>query len=161
MREETPANRTGRPEIDALLDTADAEHQALAELQVIGQAEHVVTGSRHAALAAEHQALCERVRRADDEMRAAQESGAADRIAAAAEAQDRTWADFHRRSPALIAEAQRLLRARLEHTGAVLGQVGTAWAAEARARDALAGRHQPEATDPPRPDDPADGREEA
>ncbi|MFI6300139.1 hypothetical protein ACIBEJ_51710 [Nonomuraea sp. NPDC050790] len=110
----------------------------------------------------------ERVRRADDEMRAAQESGAADRIAAAAEAQDRTWADFRRRSPALIAEAQRLLQARLEHTGAVLGQVGTAWAAEEQARDALAGRPQPEtapeAADPLRPADPADpadGREGA
>ncbi|MFI6296594.1 hypothetical protein ACIBEJ_33730 [Nonomuraea sp. NPDC050790] len=81
-------------------------------------------------------------------------AGAADRIAAAAEAQDGTWADFRRRSPALIAEAQRLLQARLEHTGAVLGQVGTAWAAEAQARDALAGRRSE--VDPPRPDDPAD-----
>ncbi|MFI6290948.1 hypothetical protein ACIBEJ_05145 [Nonomuraea sp. NPDC050790] len=99
MREETPVNRTGRPEIDDLLDAADAEHQTLAELQVIGQAENIVTRSRHAEIAAEHQALDERIRQADDEMRAAQEDGEADRIAAASAARDSARADFRRRSP--------------------------------------------------------------
>lgn len=139
MGEQTPAERTGRPEVDGLLDAADAEHQTLNDLVVILQAEGVVTGSRHAELAAEHQALYERARETDHELQAAQADGEAARIAAAAAAQDRAWADFHHRSPGLIAEAQQLLAARLEHTTAVLGQTGTAWTAEAKARDALTG----------------------
>ncbi|MEV4898704.1 hypothetical protein AB0K48_56180, partial [Nonomuraea sp. NPDC055795] len=35
MGEQTPAERTGRPEVDGLLDAADAEHQTLNDLVVI------------------------------------------------------------------------------------------------------------------------------
>ncbi|WP_157255200.1 hypothetical protein [Nonomuraea typhae] len=137
MGEQTPAGRTGRPEIDGLLDAA--EHQALAELVVIGQAEDVVTRSRHAKLAAEHTALYARAQETDVEMQTASDSGDPAWIAAASTAQDRAWADFRHRSQGLIAEAQQLLAARLEHTTAALGQTGTAWADEAKARDALTG----------------------
>ncbi|MFC3986630.1 hypothetical protein [Streptosporangium jomthongense] len=142
--------RTGRPEIDDLLDLADAEERALTETSAVNQAENVVAASRQDDLAAEHKALHERCRQTEEELQAAKDSGDADRIAAARAAREEANAEFARRSPVLIAEAQQLLGARLERSGEFLDQMGTVWRSQARAHDALAGRRAPEAEDPRR-----------
>ncbi|MFI7696984.1 hypothetical protein ACIBQ6_48505 [Nonomuraea sp. NPDC049655] len=58
-------HRTGQPEVDALLDQADAAHQAVAEIVTIHHAERIVSQARLAELVAEHEALHERYQQAE------------------------------------------------------------------------------------------------
>jgi hypothetical protein len=137
---ETPEGRTGRPEIDQWLDRADAQHQALAELEVVSHAENFVAHARHTDLAAEHKTLHERVQAADHAVRAAERSGDPAAIAAARTAYKAASTEFDRRGRTLIAESIQLLDAGLQRSGQLLHQMGDAWSAEVVARDALAGR---------------------
>jgi len=95
-----PHDRTGRPEIDDLLDAADAELQA------------------------------------------AQAAGDPARIAAACAAYDAAYAEFGRVGRELIAEAQRLMEARLDRNAMFLDQMGASWKAGDAAMDALTGRRR-------------------
>ncbi|GAA4102830.1 hypothetical protein [Nonomuraea soli] len=132
------SRRTGRPEVDALLDRADAEHEAVAELATVNQAEGIVSRARHADLALAHQELLERNRRAEAELEAATAAGDPDRVAAARLARDAAWATFDRFGRDLLRESAQLLTADLERQDALLSRVRTAWSAEDAAHEALA-----------------------
>ncbi|MFI6318789.1 hypothetical protein ACIBG8_14775 [Nonomuraea sp. NPDC050556] len=132
--------RTGQPEVDALLDRADAANQAVNEIVTINQAEGIVSGVRVADLVSEHQALHERYEQAEAELTAATAAGDPARIASARHARDAASASCDRVGRALRREMAGLAEAGFERTGALLAQVRTAWSAEDAARDALAGR---------------------
>jgi hypothetical protein len=143
-------DRTGRPEVDALLDIADAEQRALEEISVVNRAENVATDARHAELVAAHEVLYRRCTDAGAELDAAKAAGDPVRVAAASATYDTAYAEFDRVGRALIAEAQALMTARQERTGMFLAQMDASWKAGDVAREALTGRRrgssQPPAT---------------
>ncbi|PRX45319.1 hypothetical protein B0I32_1485 [Nonomuraea fuscirosea] len=132
--------RTAQPEVDALLDRADAANQAVTEIVTINQAESIVSRVRVADLVAEHQALHEQYEQADSELAAAAAAGDPNRIASARQARDAASAVCDRVGRVLRREMAGLAEAGIERTGTLLAQVRTAWSAEDAARDALAGR---------------------
>ncbi|WP_170223265.1 hypothetical protein [Nonomuraea turkmeniaca] len=131
------SHRTGQPEVDALLDRADTEHRAVAELVTINHAEDLVTHARQADLAAEHQALHERYEQAEAELAAATASGDPARIARARRVRDEASATCDRVGRTLREELAGLAEAGFERTGELLARMRTAWRAEDTAREAL------------------------
>ncbi|MFF0869952.1 hypothetical protein ACFYUV_49940 [Nonomuraea sp. NPDC003560] len=131
--------RTGQPEVDALLDQADAAHQAVAEIVTITHAERIVSQAWLAELAAEHEALHERYQQAEAKLAAASAAGDPDQVVSARRARDQASADCDRVGRVLREEMAGLAEAGFERNGALLGQVRSAWRAEDAARAALRG----------------------
>lgn len=136
------ADRTGRPEVDALLDVADAEQRALEEIGASNRAENVAADARHAELLAAHKALYRRYTDAGAQLEAAKAAGDPAAIATAKAAYDAASAECDRDGPALRAEARALLDARLERNGAFLAQMRASWKASDAAMEALTGRRR-------------------
>ncbi|MFB9207358.1 hypothetical protein ACFFV7_39655 [Nonomuraea spiralis] len=143
--------RTGQPEVDALLDRADAAHQAVNEIVTISQAESIVSRVRVADLVAEHQALHERYEQAESELAATTAAGDPARIASGRQARDAAGAICDRVGRALRREMAGLAEAGFERTGALLAQVRTAWSSEDAAHAALAHGAGSGPTEGPRP----------
>lgn len=126
-------HRTGQPEVDALLDQADREHRAVAELVAINHAETLVSRARRIDLVAEHQALHDRYDQAEAELAAATASGDSSRAARARRVRD----TCDRVGRQLREEMMGLAESGFERTGELLAQVRTAWSLEDVAREAL------------------------
>ncbi|TDC90805.1 hypothetical protein E1292_43240 [Nonomuraea deserti] len=116
------SHRTGQPEADALLDRADTERRAVAELVTINHAEDLVTHVRQADLAAEHQALHERYEQAEAELAAATASGDPARIAGARRVRDEASATCDRAGRTLREELAGLAEAGLRAHRRVAGE---------------------------------------
>ncbi|MEV3986852.1 hypothetical protein [Nonomuraea sp. NPDC049758] len=132
-----PEGRTGRPEVDQLLDRADTEHRAVAELVTINHAEGLVSRARQADLAAEHQALHVQYERAEAELAVATASGDPARIASARRVRDEASAACDRVGRTLREELAGLAEAGFARTGELLAKMRIAWRAEDTAREAL------------------------
>ncbi|MEV0589445.1 hypothetical protein [Nonomuraea sp. NPDC050310] len=135
--DEVPEGRTGRPEVDRLLDRAETESRAVAELVTVNLAEGIVSHARRADLLAQHQALHQRYEQAEAELAAATASGDQVRIARARDVRDEASATCDRVGRALREEMAGLAEAGFERTGELLAKIRTAWHAEDTARQAL------------------------
>lgn len=144
----TSSRRTGIPEVDALIDTREAEQRTLDELIVVNGAEGAVATARSADLLAEQAAARRRWAAAKGLLTKAQKDGGAAKIAAARERRDRACAEFERISDAAIAEMQQINGARLDSLGETMTQMRRSWDAGSAVIDALAPptRHEPPGT---------------
>ncbi|WP_345353889.1 Tn3 family transposase [Actinoallomurus liliacearum] len=90
------------------------------------------------------------------ELQAAEAAGDLARIAAARAAYDAAYDEFDRVGRELIAEAQRLMEARLDRNAMFLDQMGASWKAGDAAMEALTGRRR---SQPPTGSNEADGQD--
>lgn len=138
-----PSERTGRPEIDDLLDVADAERRALEEIGAVNRAENVVADVRHAELLDAHKVLDRRCEDAHAELEAAEAAGDLARLAVARDAYEAAYAEFDRVGRELIEQAQHLMGARLDRNAMFMDQMDASWKADAAALEALRGPQSP------------------
>ncbi|MFI6030807.1 hypothetical protein [Amycolatopsis magusensis] len=141
----TDPRRTGIPEVDALINTREAEQRTLDELIVVHKAENTVTTARSADLLAQQAAARRRWAAAKGLLTKAQELGGAVEIAAARERRDRAYVELERISDAVTREMQLITSARLDDLGKTMLQMRRSWDAGSAVIDALArpARHEP------------------
>jgi hypothetical protein len=133
----TEPERTGIPEVDALIVAHDAERDQLNRMIAVSGAESAVATARVQDLAELQLAARRRWSAAKGLLSKARRDGSAAKIAAARERCDRAYAEFTQLSDAAIMETLRINGARLEELGTTMTQMRRTWDAGSAVIDAL------------------------
>jgi len=132
-----PDRRTGLPDVDPLIDVAEAEQARLDATIVVGQAEGVVAKVRQDDLLALQKAAYRRLSAAKGRLTRACKDGSAEKIAAARAQVEAANAEADAISDDAIEQLHDLSRARWEQLGDTMQQMRRSWDAGAAVIDAL------------------------
>jgi hypothetical protein len=125
------------PQIAALQDAADVEQGKLNDLMVMAAAERPVGELRREELTAAWKTAQRRWWAAKGQLTRAQKDGDADKIQKARQRVDERYAEFDRVLDASLKELQAGTQVSLDRMGAMLDQMGVAWAADKQVTDAI------------------------
>ena len=138
-----PNRRAGLPDVDPLIDIAEAEQTRLDNAIVVSRAEGVVTEVRQVELVALQAAAWRRLSAAKGRLTRARKDGSAEKIAAAARRVDTAYAEACAVSDDAIEQMQALSSARLDQLGDTMQQMRRSWDAGSAVIDALSRPNPP------------------